>query len=75
MARIEAIIEEEKSYFDGKFHCMMDQNLNQLIRITQRSKDYAKTEEAISQQIQLRISVYGEAYDGILLSIMRLANF
>ena len=48
LTRIEAIIEEEKSYFDGKFHCMMDQNLNQLIRITQRSKDYAKTEDAIS---------------------------
>ena len=72
---MEAVTEEQKIYFDGNFHCAMDQHLNQLAGICQRQKDYSKTEEIIGQSIELRIKIYGDDYDGVLLPMMRMANF
>ena len=53
----------------------MDQQLGQLANIAQRQKDYSKTEETLGRIVNLRTKTYGEAYDGNLLPLLRIASY
>ena len=56
-------------------HQAMDQNLGQLAGIAQRQKDYSCCEETLGKIVQLRTAVYGEAHDGLLIPLLRIASF
>ena len=73
--RMDTILREMTTYFGNSYHNAMDQHLGQTATICIRQKDYSATEEVLGRVVQLRIQEFGEAYEGILIPLLRIASF
>ena len=71
--RLEKVLIEQTEYLGTAIHPTLDMTYNHLIQASQRARDYERTEEILGLVCQLRRTIYGDRYEGIVVPMLRLA--